>query len=252
MDKDDLIRSFERLTPSEAQKEKMLHHILSADTKKKPAPKHSFRLKYALSFAAIAACMTAVIVTVNPLEKYREGGRPYSSEMLSGEVSPLSGDERITRGILGPAEGKNAPGEQSGEPRLIPPGEEMTIEAYYDYLGVNVESGLDIPEGYINRTEHVALLDTDVDDTWLFEYQANDGYIYIHTTRHTGNVAVAMSDSAYTPFDTNGAKGGGRKDDRFYKVYLIREDVAYTIDTYNVSEEDLTNLCLSILNESHN
>ncbi len=69
MNKKQLIDSFESLTPSVSQKERMLKNILDSGMKKEIHSEHrtdAFRFRYVFTTAAAAVCAVAVIVTVGP------------------------------------------------------------------------------------------------------------------------------------------------------------------------------------------
>lgn len=124
--------------------------------------------------------------------------------------------------------------------------EEITLEEYYDYLGVNVEEKIRIPEGFSPKISSKALINTQTDDCWFFEYQKGDSYIRIKTTKHTESISSYFEDEHLTASDINGIPAVVMRTGNNFSAYIIFENVGYSINTENVSRADLTDLLISI------
>ncbi len=82
MNKKDLIDSFESLTPSDCQKDRMLNNVLSHGMEKN-VHKVSFNLRHTFSTAAAALCVLAVVVAVSPMYKYQKLGQTSSQKVTT-------------------------------------------------------------------------------------------------------------------------------------------------------------------------
>lgn len=304
MNKKDLINSFESLTPSDYQKQKMLNNVLSSGMEK-TVHKVSFNFRYAFSTAAAAMCVLAVVVAVGPMYKYHKSSQNPSQKVIitdvaddTTEVQPVVEDTVSTDEALPnvAAEDKSAdeqkvfttaeaiPEQESAVAAEEPLAEDatpfangrmlvtddavkaytpqlninheeatnavaksggyssavITIEEYYKLVGVYFESMFDIPDGFSDVTSKNGSA-----DEWTFKYENGSSYIHINTTSNA-DYALQKLNGGYIPTDINGKKAVVFENGKSYKAYIISNNIAYTIDTYDVSEEDLANLLLSI------
>lgn len=286
MNKKDLINSFESLTPSDCQKERMLNNVLNSGMEKN-VHKVTFNFRYAFSTVAAAACVIAVIVAVGPMYEHHKLSQNHSQEVtktnLTNDVIEATDetdialskkaveskqtDEINSTPVNAEFTAEPAPAvEESFDELTLPAPDgrmlvmEDAIKAYtpqlnfnsfvgggaggtasYEYIestAVNYKSDFDLPEGFSKVTDESG-------NPHTFRYVNGSSYININATGNTEYV-LSMLNSGYLTTDINGTTAVVFENGKEYTAYIISDDVAYTIDTYDVSEEDLANLLLSI------
>ena len=325
MNKKDLINSFESLTPSAYQKEKMLNNVLSSGMEKN-VHKMTFNFRYVFSTVVAAACVLAVVVAVGPMYKYHKLSQTPSQKVTTTDLTNdkaviqpefTEAEDAVMTDVAPPdkaAESKTAEERTKTHPtqestpeadvaivaeesidlysdsdinsRMIVM-EEDAIKAYTPQLNLNHKPEVKVyyaPEvsatagaaggssggggggGYVNSEAILELDDETTNATYkndfdipegyskttskngnqqTFRYANGNSYIYISATSDTSDVSQ-MLNSGYLTTDINGTIAVVFENGKEYTSYIISNNIAYTIDTYDVSEEDLANLLLSI------
>lgn len=128
----------------------------------------------------------------------------------------------------------------------------VTKDAYYEYLGRNVEESLVLPDGFLNETpdEHVLCLEEgeNFDDRWTFYFNSEESSIFITTTKNTQNVMNLLSNESYQKSSVLGTEVLLFEDDMQKIACINAGGISYTLSSYGVSDEDFQNLIISILN----
>ncbi|MDD4688439.1 MAG: hypothetical protein PHE51_01675 [Eubacteriales bacterium] len=316
MHKDNLLKSFEHLSPSDSQKEKMLSNILNYGMKK-DVHKVSFDFKYAFTTAAVGLCAVAVAVTVGPWYNHHEveqipvntpkpvvtyedktddkadiavSDNTVSDNTVSdntvNESDSVAASDDVMPSTVTAETNETAPEINQEDPNVVdnyesttddnssmmrkaPPdtdeglgdegssmvsmtmalAQEMTIEEYYDYLGVNVEEKLVIPDTFTNETPHSSQIDLVSFDDWNFRYVSDTGYIMVNTTKNLESITNYINDDKFSKSNISGEDVIVIKNDDSYKAYMIHNEVGYTVDTLGVSQTELSSLLTSIVSD---
>lgn len=129
-------------------------------------------------------------------------------------------------------------------------GDTVTKATYYEYLGKNIEEALVLPEGFINETpdEHMLCLEEteDFDDRWTFYFTKDDSSIFITTTKKTENILNILNSEGYEKSNVFGTDVLIFEEE-MQKIACIKiGDIAFTLSSYGVSDEDFENLIISL------
>lgn len=130
-------------------------------------------------------------------------------------------------------------------------GDTVTKDTYYEYLGLNVEESIVLPDGFTNETPDVHMLcleqNENFDDRWTFYFTQGDNSIFITTTKNTEKVSGFLNDENYEKSNVSGTKAVLFEQD-LEKIACIEADgISYTLSSYGVSDEDFENLIISIV-----
>lgn len=128
---------------------------------------------------------------------------------------------------------------------------EWNMDDYFSYLGENVFDKLLLPGDFSYAGDYemnVSLNDNGepVLDSEIFPYEGADGrYVTVITSRNTLSARSYLEDTRYKKSDIEGTAavviGGGN-----YKCYMIARGISYTVTAYGVTEDELTDLLISI------
>ncbi len=129
--------------------------------------------------------------------------------------------------------------------------EEVTLSEYYEYIGKDVAAAAKLPDGFTLNTQDVALFEVGDDgayksDEWCFIFENEEKSVEIITTKKTDNVSAVIENEAYKKSVVCEKPAVVLKQDDFYKAYLVSEEVGYTVGSTGLSEDDVSELLVSL------
>lgn len=128
---------------------------------------------------------------------------------------------------------------------------EITLDEYYNYLGKDVKKSLTLPQGFADQTADPQMLCVDADsnyscDNWIFMYVCEDKRIEITTTKNTADVKDILNSDIYQKSSIYGIEAVVVKNGDVFTAYIIKDNIAYTVECCSITLADLQNLLVSI------
>lgn len=129
---------------------------------------------------------------------------------------------------------------------------EWTMDDYYEYLGENIRSKLSLPSDFVYIGDDSISVSLDSNsvpslDSVIFPYEGSGGRsVTVMTSKDTLSVNAYLEDERYKKSDINGSAAvviGGAGG---YKSYMAENGISYIVTARGVSEEELTDILVSI------
>lgn len=205
---------------------------LKAEVKSTPKPKTTKAPEAQAKEPAVVEVLEPVAVLENQVEEPLP-----EAHIIVNEAKEISGSEPEPASLM--------------MDRSIGKIEEVTLQEYYEYLGKNIESDVDLPEGFSLITEDEAMFEVAdsgeyKNDSWCFVYEKEEMSVEIITSKKTEDVLAQLADESYEKSKISGGNTVVIKENDIYKAYMVAEDVGYTVTSFGLDEAELENLLVSL------
>ena len=227
MNERQLFDSFDKITPTQAQKDKMFKNIMASKRQEKKVvtfPAYRKLAFMAASFACVIVCAFAFGMQSDDTE---DGISTANIEMHGRTITPAGQTNEFQK--------------------------TLSLNEYYEYLGVDVEDKLDVPKDFTNDTDEKVCFFIDenqniLEDSHTFRYVKDEASVNVATTKFGERLTDVISLAQETKTYPDGTTAGITKIDSEFSAFVIKNSVGYSIATYNLTETENENLLNSIIN----
>lgn len=130
---------------------------------------------------------------------------------------------------------------------------EWDNDRYFEYIGVNLKEKIELCADVEYTGDNTAYFMVDqngdlLNDLRTFTFKGENGiYINIETTRSVSDVQSFIDDETFEKSDIAGTSAVVLDMDGSYRCYMIFNGTAYTIDASGITENNMSDILLSIV-----